>query len=272
MSFTGDLDVVVIGVILKCIVSYVVYSYAAFSDWIKREINPLVWIPPIVFGIAINVTSIKNIGNHIKIVYTSFVELHLYLSIVLSILMILLLSVLSFVLGLIGGADVLCTIAFISMYPSNIELLVLAQNLNYLSNSDTLLLILFLPPIVIIFILYSLIVFTYMIYNVVYNIIHVKELKKHQITLRKMLHYILFGKIVKVENLQAKRFYYPIYIPNVLERLTFNVEEDDTYWINVLKKLSPDTTIVVTWGIPMVTLISIAIFLYVTCHLALLII
>lgn len=91
-------------------------------------------------------------------------------------------------------------------------------------------------------------------------------------TLRKMLHYILFGKIVKVEDLQAKRFYYPIYIPNVIERLTFNVEEDDAYWSNVLKKLPPDTTIVVTWGIPMVTLISIAIFLYVTSHLALLII
>uniref|UniRef100_A0A7C2VD73 Uncharacterized protein n=1 Tax=Ignisphaera aggregans TaxID=334771 RepID=A0A7C2VD73_9CREN len=254
-------DVIVAVSVFKVLITIVTFGYAAISDWIKREINPLVWVPSIVLGIAINTVVIRYFFTNMP-QYGDLFKLHLILSLGVSAVFIVLSIFLSFVLGLMGGADVLALASFTSLYPANTEIIYLIlSKIGFIGfNSNVLL---FLPSIVLILLSYSIILLGIVITNVVYNAMHREHLRKLALPLRKKILYFIIGRFVNVRDINTKRFYYPIYVPGVVERVSFNVDEDHHLWIERLRSLDPETVIVCTWGIPMVTLISIPVFLYV---------
>lgn len=251
-------------VVLKIVSILITFGYAAISDWIKREIKPIIWIPSIIIGIIINLylyifsDLLKQVEN--------FVKIHICISLVVSATMIVLMMILSFVFKFVGGADVMALISFSSIYPSNLELLykVLAN-----SFSRNLVILLMLPPILLVFMIYTATTIITIVINILLNIPRINEVKKYRLSLIKMMIYITLGRVMKVKEFLLKRFYYPLYIPGVIERLFFDIDEEYQIWIERLRTLDPETIIIVTWGMPMVTLIAIAIYIYVIVYLSL---
>lgn len=245
----------------KFVVMAIFFGLAAVSDWVKREVNPLVWVPPIAVGVILNTLLAKPYMITIRDqLYEEVLTKHFYVSVTVSVILIAVLAVMSFVFGLIGGADVLALSSFVALYPSSTNTLALMLEKGIeISGWRTLLLI---PPILAVLMMYLAIIIPYVIINVVHNILHLNEIKGYSIPLRRKILYLIIGRIVKVKDLAKRRFYYPIYVPGVVERITFNIDEDDTLWVDKLSTLEPDTAIIVTWGIPMVTFLSIAALLY----------
>ncbi|MEM1559927.1 MAG: hypothetical protein QW775_02065 [Ignisphaera sp.] len=249
-------------VFFKVVLTLMVFGYAAFCDWIKREINPLIWVPPIIIGIALNAILTKHyLDLNIPSQNLDIIKLHTFLSLAVSIVIITISAILSFILGLLGGADVLALATFVSLYPSNLELMhKVTWGQLYVRNE--IFALFFLPPIVIIFFVYLFIMLGLIVANVIHNIANKDLLRCLRLPLQKKIFYVLFGKTVKVRDISLKKFYYPIYVPNLLERATFNINEDYELWIEKLRKLDPDLVIVVTWGTPMVTFTAIGILIY----------
>lgn len=254
-------ELIYVTIAVKYLMTSIIYSYAAISDWVKREIPPLVWVPHMAIGIPLNIFITRHLMELNQLQHRMIIESHLILSIVISVMLIISVSILSFVLNLIGGADVLALASFACMYPSNIEIMVLVVEKNVFINKIAQLL-LFLPPLASVLIIHMLIIAPYMLFNITYNIIHVDRLREFKLSLQKKLMYILFGKITKVKNIANKKFYYPIYVPGIIERVVFNVDEDYSVWMKRLEGLPPEATIVVVWGIPMVFFITISILIY----------
>lgn len=251
-------DIITTVAIIKFVMVSITFGYAAISDWVKREINPFVWVPSIITGILINLLFYRYLG--LPWGYSNVIYSHIYISLVISIIIIILLAVLSFILGLIGGADVLALISLVSIYPSNVELLhkIIMSSLD-IGELFTLLL---LPPILIVLLIYLFIAIALMIMNIFLNLANVNDIKRLRLPFKKAIVYIVFGRVMRIKDVISRRFYYPIYIPGFLERFTFNVNENYEVWNAKLRELDPEIAIIVTWGIPMVTFIAIAVYLY----------
>lgn len=262
-------DITFLALIVKPIVIVISYGYAAISDWIKREVNPLIWLLPIAIGIPINIFIMQHIIYIETSPYTEILRLHIFSSIVTSIVLIAVISVLSFIFNLIGGADVLALIAFTSIYPSNIEALYTVLKKHELTYS-LITLALFLSPLIIVLVLCLLMNILYVILNIVNNVRYINKIRELQIPLHKKLAYIILGRITRVKDILNKRFYYPMYVPNVVERLIFRIDEDDQAWISKLRELEPETIIVVSWGIPMVSFLAISTYIYIGYYVTLL--
>lgn len=253
-------------IIVKAILTSTVFGYAALCDWKKREINPMIWILPIVIGITLNTTLAKYyLDINPPLHNIDVIKLHILLSLIVSIVIIVISAILSFILGLLGGADVLALATFVSLYPTNLEFIHGVISGQIYIHSEIFVLF-FLPPIVIIFSMYLFVMLGLIAGNIIHNIVNRDLLKSLEISLQKKIFYVLFGRTVKVKDIISKKFYYPIYVPKVLERITFNINEDYDVWIEKLKKLDPETIIVVTWGTPMVTFTAIVILIYISYY------
>lgn len=253
-------------ILVKAILTSIVFSYAALCDWKKREINPMIWILPIVVGITLNITLTKYyLGLNPLLQNIDIIKFHILLSLIVSIIIIAISAILSFILSLLGGADVLALATFVSLYPTNLEFIYrVVSGQIYIHN--TIFALFFLPPVVIIFSMYLFVMLGLIASNIIHNIVNRDLFKNLEISLQKKIFYVLFGKIVKVRDIVSRKFYYPIYIPNILERITFNINEDYDVWIEKLRKLDPETIIVVTWGTPMVTFIALVILIYISYY------
>lgn len=253
--------------LIKTIVIFISYGYAALSDYIKREINPLVWIPPIALGVAINIILSRHISDLVPY-YTNVINTHVVLSVIVALIIIVLTSVLSFILGLMGGADVLALAAFASLYPANMEMLYASISKGLFTNSR-LFIVLLLPSVIIVLLLYLVILILLIAINILYNIVHMNRIRRIQAPLYKKVIYLMFGRVIRIKDFVSKRFYYPIYVPGVIERITFNIDEDYKLWIERLRSMDQETVIVATWGIPMVTFITAVVYVYTMCCIAL---
>lgn len=250
---------------IKLIVIFVTFGYAAISDWIKREIHPLIWVPSVLIGVIINYFIYHSLN--FSIVYHDLVNNHLNLSLVVSTIIIILTAILSFVLGFIGGADVLALISFVSIFPSNLELL--HEVMTDFFNDRVLFIILLLPPILHVFLLYLFIVIILIVTNIISNVTEINNIRKLGIPLRKAVIYVAFGRVMRAKDFLSRKFYYPVYIPGLLDRITFNVNEDYQAWIKKLKELNPETLVIAVWGVPMVSLTAIAVYIYGLAYLIL---
>jgi hypothetical protein len=258
ISLDISLDHTILIVVLKTIVPLLTFGYAAISDWVKREIHPLTWVFPIATGIIVNYNLYSSLS--FSILNVDVIKRHVYVSLIVSVIIVVLIAILSFVLGLIGGADVLALISFISVYPSNLEFLCKAVTWSFNNNFFIIMLI---PPIVFILLVYLLIMVTIIIVNISLNLLKLYDIKKLKLPLSKVFIYVVFGRVMRIKEALSKKFYYPIYIPGFLERFTFDVEEDYQAWITKLKELDPEMVVITTWGIPMVTFMAVAIYTYI---------
>jgi len=250
---------------LETVIEYVIaivalssFVLAGFFDWKTREINPKIWIIPISTGVAMNAIYIFLMKNHC-------VNSILLFQIGITTFLVILIAVLVFVFNLLGGADFMGMISFAALYPFN--RLFACNYKMFTENNIYIFLLNFLPPILWLLIIHSIIMVLFILENAISNIIKYREIQQLNLSLCRKLFLIVFNRFMRVEEYLKKKFYYPVYVPGIIDRLTFNIYEDDDAWKKKLEKLPKDTIIVVSWGIPMVSFLSISIAIYVTLYM-----
>jgi hypothetical protein len=162
-----------------------------------------------------------------------------------------------FIIKIIGGADFLAVASFIALYPFN-RLLVLG----YSKNIIVLQLLFFLPPILWVLIIYSVIMISLILFNLLNNLRFHKEIKTLRVPLTNKILYTLFCRFMYVKEYRRKKFYYPVYVQSIISRVSFNIYEDDEVWKQRLSNIPDNLVIVVSWGIPMITFMSLAVATY----------
>jgi hypothetical protein len=244
--------------IINAIVAVVVFAIAAFLDWRYREIPVKLWIPPILIGFATDITYYIAYASALNMIINLVI-----LQILLSTLIVIIVGIIVFVLKLMGGADFFATLTLYVLYPFN-RFLPYINAYAYFSKIAYLFFI--LPPLLHILIIYSLTLVLLMILNFVSNVRYISLLKLPK---TKKTLVLLFYRVMTVEDYMSKKFYYPIYIPGLIDRLSFNIYEDDEEWKKKLQTLPKDMIIVASWGLPMITFFSIALFVYVAVYMML---
>ncbi len=245
--------------IIKTIVIVLTFIIAGIQDWKLREIPPKIWLPSMIIGTISNVYSLTstNLNNILYLI-----------SIVITIIMLIVFAILSFWLKLFGGADFLAILTFSLNYPFSPILNSLYLHTHFHLDANLLyLLVALLPPIIIILLSYCFLVFLIIIYNMVNNLINIRLLRCLKIPLHKKILYTIFYRVTYIENALRKKFYFPIYIPGYVDRITFNVDEEFDKWKEKVVNLKPDTVVVISWGLPMVTFLSISLLIYIIISL-----
>ncbi len=235
---------------IKIVTIISTFIIAGIQDWKSREIPPRIWIPSMAIGVVSNIYLAFNI-NLSDILYL--------ISIIITSIMLVIIAISSFWLKLFGGADFLALLAFSLNYPFSPTL-----NSLYLQPNIDLprLLITLLPPIIVILFLYCFSILTVVIYNTINNLINIRLLRCLKIPLHKKVLYTTFYRVTYLENALKKKFYFPIYIPGYIDRITFNVDEEFDKWKKEVMNLQPDTVVVISWGVPMITFLSISVLIY----------
>lgn len=245
---TGILEEIVIASI--AILTFVV---AGVFDWRNREVDPRIWIAPIVVGI---------IFNFFYITFQAYDKTILLFQIGIAAFFVLTIAILVFVVNLLGGADFMAISTFVALYPFN--RLAIAKSV-VLGNRCVFLFNLF-PPVLWLLAIYSMIMLFIIIRNVIHNLFVYRSIKEMRIPIHKKVFYMAFNRFMTVDEYMRKRFYYPVYVPGVVDRVTFDIYEDDADWKKKLGVLPKDTIIVVSWGIPMVSFLSISATIYIVMY------
>lgn len=240
---------------IKIVVVILTFIIAGIQDWRSREISPKVWLPSMIIGA---------ISNTYLFLSMNLNDILHFISITITCIMLTIFAILSFWLKLFGGADFLALLTFSLNYPFSTAL-----NSLYLHINMDLphLLITILPPIVVILFLYCFSIFLIVIYNIINNLINIRLLRCLKIPLYKKVLYTIFYRVTYLENALRKKFHFPIYIPGYVNRITFNVDEEFDKWKEEVANLQPDTVIVISWGLPMVTFLSVSILIYIIISL-----
>ncbi|ADM28263.1 peptidase A24A prepilin type IV [Ignisphaera aggregans DSM 17230] len=242
---------------IKTIVLVLTFIVAGIQDWKYREISPKIWLPSMAIGI---------LSNAYLFISMNLNDALYLISITITSIMLMIFAILSFWLKLFGGADFLALLTFSLNYPFSTMLNSLYLyirpdvNLPYL-------LIAILPPIVIILLFYCFLVFLIIIYNIINNLINIRLLGYLKVPLYKKILYTIFYRVTYLENALRKKFYFPIYIPGYVDRITFNIDEEFDKWKEKVVDLQPNTVVVISWGLPMVTFLSISILIYIVTSL-----
>lgn len=240
----------------KAAIAIAVFSVAAVMDWRRREIHELTWAPSIVGGALINVAQwIRGIGGSNPISHLRLLQLGASLALLLVVIVL-------FLLKLVGGADVLAIAALVSLYPYS----ALAPE-PHLGLSPISLMARVLPPTASVLALYAVIMAAYLLYNATRNLYRRRALAALSLPPFKRLVVVVFHRVMTVEEFLRSRFYFPVIIPGLLERHTFDVDEDDAAWRAKLSHLPQSTVIVASWGVPMVSFLSVAVLIYVSMAL-----
>ena len=244
--------------IINAIAAVVVFAIAAFLDWRYREIPVKLWVPPILIGFATNIIYYTTYVSALTMILNLVV-----LQILLSTLIVIIVGIIVFVLKLMGGADFFAVLTLCVLYPFNRFLPYISA---YAYFSKIAYLFFILPPLLHILIIYSLALVLLMILNFVSNVRYISLLKLPK---TKKTLVLLFYRVMTVEEYMNKKFYYPIYIPGLIDRLSFNIYEDDEEWKKKLQTLPKDMIIIASWGLPMITFFSIALFIYIAVYMTL---
>lgn len=246
---TGALEEIVIASI-----TMLTFIVAGVSDWRSREVDPRIWIAPIVVGI---------IFNFFYITFQAYDKTILLLQIGIAIFFVLTIAILVFAVNLLGGADFMAISTFVSLYPFNrlaiVKSIILRNRYVFLFN--------LFPPVLWLLAIYSIIMLFIVIRNVICNLFVYRGIKEMKIPIHKKVFYMVFNRFMTIDEYMRKRFYYPVYVPGVVSRVTFDIYEDDIDWKKKLETLPKDTVIVVSWGIPMVSFLSISAIIYIVMYL-----
>ncbi len=227
--------------LLRDVIAALFFVIAGILDWRKREIDPKVWIPPLVVGVVVNVWRVAQLGVS---------ELD-KLSLLVGLVFVAIVAILTFGVKAIGGADLLAVLSLVVLYP--FPPLYAVAPLHCISA---------LPPIVEIFVYYSMTMLGLFIYNLIINLSRLKTLESLELPLSKKLFYLATARIMKVNEYLKTKFYFPVYVPGIVERKSFDVYEDDIEWRKKLQGLDGDTPLIASWGIPTVTFIAVSLLIY----------
>ena len=220
-------------------------SIAGIWDWRKREIDPRLWIAPIVVGIAVNMY---------RVLYFGMRSLDI-LSVILELLFLAVVGLLVFYLRALGGADLLALASLIALYPfPPIPSYALSLSLLHATS--------LLPPILEILAYYSLAMAILLIYNVLSNLRRLRMLERVNMSLCRKVLYLVSARILTLDEFIKKRFYFPVYVPGIIDRKSFDVYEDDMEWRERLRGLSADYLVIASWGIPTVSFMAVSLLIY----------
>jgi len=220
-------------------------SIAGVWDWRKREIDPRLWIAPIVIGIVVNTY---------RALYFGISGLDV-LSVMLELLFLVVIGLLVFCLRVLGGADLLALATLVALYPFP-PIPYYASSISLLRYASL------LPPLLEILTYYSFAMIILLVYNVLSNLRRLRMLKRIDIPLRRKVLYLISARILTLDEFMSKRFYFPVYVPGVINRKSFNVYEDDREWRERLRGLNADYLVIACWGIPTVSFIAVSLLIY----------
>lgn len=231
--------------LLRDLIAVLILSIAGIWDWKKREIDPRLWIAPIVIGIAVNVY---------RVLYFGMGSLDI-LSVMLELLFLAVVGLLVFYLRVLGGADLLALATLIALYPfPPIPSYALSLSLLHCTS--------LLPPILEILAYYSLAMAVLLVYNVLSNLRRLRMLEHVNMSLCRKILYLVSARILTLDEFIKKRFYFPVYVPGVIDRKSFDVYEDDVEWREKLRGLNADYLVIASWGIPTVSFIAVSLLIY----------
>jgi len=248
------LDAVLILRILRDVSAISAYVFASVTDLKSREVEPKIWIFPALIGVA----------NTILEVYAGISMLKLPLTLVSIVVdLIVVSSVAAMVfLRLMGGADLLAVSVFVMLYPFYNSRSVIANTVMR-SSSGAL-----LPPLLDVVFISFLIAMFYTVINSVHNLIKLKQFRGAiDVDIISRLIYLSAGRFVTVRDYCSNRirFCYPLYVRNRVARRTFDVNEDFSEWQRIIcsQEAKPDELIVCEVGVPYVTLLGVAIIIFI---------
>jgi len=243
------------------------FTLAGILDWRWREIPPALWIAPIIFGIFVNVLHhFSHYGNCVDTLCEYVFQFQLF-QLILSLILLCVIGILVFAIKILGGADFLAIASFTAVYPFN-----RLSILTYLKSNTLLQVFFFLPPILWILTMYSITMIFLILFNLLNNLKFYREIASLEVPLLSKILYVLFCKFMYMKEYRKKRFYYPVYVQSIVNRISFNIYEDDEEWKKKLSNVPDDSVIVVSWGIPMITFMSLAITVYIVLYIIILII
>jgi len=228
------LDIVRLGLLL------VTFAAAGVYDWFKREIPIKTWIPAILLGVIFDI--VEAISGTFNAVYL--------------VPPLIIIAAVSYMCmkGMIGGADVLAAITVTAILPEPPRL--------WWAPS-------IFPPLITLIAYYGLFTLLLVVLNLLRNVTRITVIKSVPAPLYQKLILAIYSRPMSVSKFLRTKFYYPAYIPGNLLRLHFNVEEDDSAWRAKIRELvvrgvlREDSEILVTWGIPTVSLLAVALVLYI---------
>jgi preflagellin peptidase FlaK len=238
--------------VIRVILAVITFTIAGIMDWRTREINPYIWLPTFIIGIFLGI--LKAVDG---------LSIYQIISLTISIVIAIIVTIMVFLFRLMGGADFLAVITFISLYPYTQFTNLIAYHKKFSSIIINIYnTILIMPPIITVLLIYTIVMLFFLIYNTLCNLRHVNVLNYLGLPLYKKIYFIVFHKIIDIDTLFKRRFYYPIFIPGKVDRISFNIYEDDLSWREKLKDMPKETMIIASWGIPMVTFLSISVLIY----------
>lgn len=231
--------------LLRDLVAILFMSIAGTWDWKKREIDPRLWITPVVIGIAVNMYRAFYYGVGSLDILSMIVEL-LFLTVV---------GLLVFYLRALGGADLLALATLVALYPFP-PIPSYASSLSLFHSTSL------LPPLLEILTYYSFAMIALLVYNVLNNLRRLRMLEHVNIPLCRKILYLVSARILTLDEFIKKRFYFPVYVPGVVNRKSFDVYEDDREWRERLRGLNANHLVIASWGIPTVSFIAVSLLIY----------
>jgi len=249
------LDAVLTLQILRDISALLVYAFASATDLKSREVEPKIWIFPALIGAANTVLEVYSNISMLKSPLTS-------VSIVVNLIVVSSVAAMVF-LRLMGGADLLAVSVFVMLYPFYNSRSVVA---NTVMRSSSMAL---LPPLLDVLFISFLIVMFYTVINAMRNLIKLKQFREViDADIISRLTYLLAGRFVTLRDYCSNRvkFCYPLYVRNRVARKTFDVNEDFSEWQRIIcsQEAKPDELIICEVGVPYVTLLGVAIIVFIT--------
>ena len=235
MIFTS----VALSELARVVVAIATFSYTAVEDWRKRDVDPRVWIPGICVGIALSAYEAISLG----------LGLLMMVSVAISILVVVAFAIAVFALRAMGGADFLAMACLASLmpYPFLFVRGILGQSL--------------VPPLLHILFYSALLSLAPVIANVMHNLKRKELLDELNLPKFKKIKFMLIAKVMTLDEFEKKKFYYPLYVPGIVDRSSFDIEEDDRAWVEKLRSCGA-RIVVATWGVPTVTVICVAMLIY----------
>jgi len=249
------LDAVLALQILRDVSAFLAYVFASATDLKSREVEPRIWIFPALIGMA---NAILEVYTNISILRSPLTMV----SIVVNLIVVSSVAVMAF-LRLMGGADLLAVSVFVMLYPFYNSRSVIANTVMR-SSSRAL-----LPPLLDVLFVSFLITMFYTIINAIHNLIKLKQIREAiNADIISRLIYLLAGRFVTVRDYCSSRvkFCYPLYVRNRVARKTFDVNEDFSEWQRIIcsQEAKPDELIICEVGVPYVTLLGVAIIVFIT--------
>lgn len=226
--------------VCRAAIAVVSLGYAGVADWLKRDIDPRTWVPGTVAGAALSALEIVELGTLGPLIV---------LSVIIVALVVAALGIAIFIFRAMGGADffaVLCAACSLP-YPFLYMKGLLGESV--------------LPPILHILFYSAVLSLLPIVHNVLHNLKRIELLKELPVPKWRKAKFFLMCKVFTMDEFSRKRFYYPIFVPGLVDRTSFDVEEDDRAWVEKLRK-SGARIVVATWGVPVVTMLWIAMLIY----------